>query len=83
MASTIGDLAALPSDVLARRFGAHGMTLAERARGIDPTPVGNDDIARTVSHEHTFDRDTRDPEIIERTLLALAEGVGSRLRDGV
>jgi DNA polymerase-4 len=78
----IGDLAALPADVLVRRFGAHGVTLAERARGIDPTPVGNDDVARTVSHEHTFDRDTRDPEILERTLLALAEGVGSRLRDG-
>jgi DNA polymerase-4 len=79
---TIGDLAVLPPDVLVRRFGAHGMTLAERARGIDPTPVGNDEVARTVSHEHTFDRDTRDPEVIERTLLALAEGVGSRLRDG-
>ena len=79
---TIGDLAVLPADVLVRRFGAHGMTLAERARGIDPTPVGDEDVARTVSHEHTFDRDTRDPEVIERTLLALAEGVGSRLRDG-
>ena len=79
---TIGDLAVLAPDTLVRRFGAHGMTLAERARGIDPTPVGDDEVARTVSHEHTFDRDTRDPEIIERTLLALAEGVGSRLRDG-
>ena len=79
---TIGDLAVLPSDVLRRRFGEHGVTLATRARGVDPTPVGNEDSARTVSHEHTFDRDTRDPEAIERTLLALAEGVGSRLRDG-
>ena len=79
---TIGDLAILAPDVLVRRFGAHGMTLADRARGVDPTPVGGDDVARTVSHEHTFDQDTRDPEVIERTLLALAEGVGSRLRDG-
>ncbi len=79
---TIGDLAVLPSDVLRRRLGEHGVTLAARARGVDPTPVGNEDSARTVSHEHTFDRDTRDPEAIERTLLALAEGVGSRLRDG-
>ncbi len=38
---TIGDLAVLPADVLLRRFGAHGVTLADRARGIDPTPVGD------------------------------------------
>lgn len=79
---TIGDLAVLPTDVLLRRFGVHGVTLADRARGIDTTPVGKDETARTVSHEHTFERDTRDSEVIERTLLALAEGVGSRLRDG-
>ncbi len=79
---TIGDLAVLPPDVLLRRFGAHGMTLAERARGVDPAPVGIEDAARSVSHEHTFERDTRDPEAIERTLLALSEGVGTRLRDG-
>ncbi len=79
---TIGDLASLPEDVLRRRFGAQGVVLAERARGIDPTPVGNDESARSVSHETTFDEDTRDPEMIERTLLGLAEGVASRLRDG-
>jgi DNA polymerase IV len=79
---TIGDLALLPPDVLLRRFGAHGLTLAERARGVDPAPVGVEDAARSVSHEHTFDRDTRDPDTIERTLLALSEGVGTRLRDG-
>jgi DNA polymerase-4 len=33
-----------------------------------------------VSHEHTFDVDTADAEVIERTILALSEGVASRLR---
>jgi DNA polymerase-4 len=33
-----------------------------------------------VSHEHTFDEDTSDPEVLERTLLAMAEGVSGRLR---
>lgn len=79
---TIGDLARLPEDVLRRRLGDHGMTLAARARGIDPTPVADDVAARSVSHEHTFDHDTRDPEVIERTLLALSEGVAARLRAG-
>lgn len=79
---TIGDLARLPPDVLRRRLGEHGLTLADRARGIDPTPVGIDADARSVSHEHTLEQDTRDPEVIERSLLALAEGVASRLRAG-
>ena len=79
---TIGDLAALPVDVLVRRLGAHGATLHERALGIDPSPVTPEVAAKSVSHEHTFDVDTADPEAIERTLLALAEGVASRLRAG-
>lgn len=79
---TIGDLAALPDDLLARRFGKHGPVLAQRARGIDPSPVSSTDPARSVSHEHTFDVDTSDPEVLERTLLALSEGVAGRLRAG-
>lgn len=79
---TIGDLAALPDDLLARRLGRHGSVLGQRARGIDPSPVSASDPARSVSHEHTFDIDTADRDTLERTLLALSEGVASRLRTG-
>jgi DNA polymerase-4 len=79
---TIGDLAALPVDALVRRLGAHGAALHERALGIDPSPVIGEIAAKSVSHEHTFDVDTADAEVIERTLLALSEGVASRLRAG-
>ncbi len=78
---TIGDLAALPSDLLVRRFGKHGASLGERARGMDADPVGDRDAAKSVGHEHTFDVDTSDPEVIERTLLGMSEGVAGRLRD--
>ena len=77
---TIGDLAALPPDVVVRRFGKHGASLVERARGIDVDPVHEGDPAKSVGHEHTFDVDTSDPEVIERTLLAMADGVSGRLR---
>ncbi len=77
---TIGDLAALPADLIERRFGKHGAALIERARGIDPDPVHEGDPAKSVGHEHTFDVDTSDPEVIERTLLAMADGVAGRLR---
>ncbi len=77
---TIGDLAALPEDLLARRFGKHGASLAARARGLDADPVGDADPAKSIGHEHTFDVDTSDPDAIERTLLAMSDGVASRLR---
>jgi DNA polymerase-4 len=78
---TMGDLASLPTDLLVRRFGAHGAALAERARGIDADRVvGEGEAAKSVGHEHTFEVDTTDPETIERTLLAMADGVAGRLR---
>jgi DNA polymerase-4 len=78
--ATIGDLARLPEDALRRRFGSHGADLAARARGIGETEVGGWEGAKSVSHEHTFDVDTSDWEVLERTLLALSEGVAGRLR---
>ena len=77
---TIGDLAEIPADALRRRFGEHGAQLAERARGIDPSVVEEPQDAKSISHEHTFDVDTSDREVIERTLLGLSEGVAARLR---
>jgi DNA polymerase-4 len=77
---TIGDLAAISPDVLVRRFGKHGGSLASRARGVDDDPVHEGDPAKSVGHEHTFDVDTSDREIIERTLLAMSDGVAGRLR---
>ena len=79
---TIGDLAALPEDLLVRRFGKYGGSLAHRARGHDDDPVGGRDPAKSIGHEHTFDVDTSDREVIERTLLGMSEGVAGRLRDG-
>ena len=78
---TIGDLAGLPDDLLVRRFGKHGASLAQRARGRDDDPVGERGAAKSIGHEHTFDVDTSDREIIERTLLGMSEGVAGRLRD--
>jgi DNA polymerase-4 len=77
---TIGDLAALAPDVVVRRFGKHGGSLVDRARGVDADPVHAGDPAKSVGHEHTFDVDTSDPEVIERTILGMADGVAGRLR---
>lgn len=76
----IGDLAALPPDLLERRLGRHGAALVARARGIDPDPVETGEPAKSIGHEHTFGADTADREVIERTLLGMADGVAWRLR---
>src|SRR6476619_3463734 len=45
---TIGDLAALPPDLLIRRFGKHGASLVARARGVDADTVHDGDPAKSV-----------------------------------
>jgi len=77
---TIGDLASLPPEAMSRRFGKHGASLVERAAGIDPDPVAGGEPAKSIGHEHTFDVDTSSREVIERTLLGMADGVAGRLR---
>ncbi|MHB8958629.1 MAG: DNA polymerase IV [Candidatus Limnocylindrales bacterium] len=77
---TIGDLASLPAEALERRLGKHGASLVARAHGVDPDPVAGGEAAKSIGHEHTFDRDTADREVLERTLLGMADGVAGRLR---
>ena len=79
---TIGDLARLDVRRLETHFGAFGRALWERAHGLDPDPVVARERAKSVGHEHTFDRDEDDDARVEATLLRLAEGVASRLRAG-
>ena len=79
---TIGNLAAAEPALLEARFGEHGRSISERARGIDDSTVEPEVEAKSVGHEHTFDRDTTDRKVMDATLLRLAEGVGRRLRAG-
>ena len=56
-------------------------SLVDRARRPRPgSRSATGDPAKSVSHEHTFDVDTADREVIERTLLGMADGVAWRLR---
>lgn len=80
---TLGELAALPLDVVQRRVGAvHGRSLWERARGIDTAPVVVPGRPRSVSREETFDRDVASRSVLTRRIAALAADVGARLRAG-
>lgn len=81
---TIGDMARWPEGDLIRRFGKHGADLARRAHGIDDSPVATEGETKSVSKEITFAQDIRDGHELRRTLLALSDEVGRRLRrDGL
>ena len=77
---TIGDLARWREVDLVGRFGAHGHSLAFHARGIDDEPVEVTHETKSISKETTFAQDVGDRDVLEGTLLALAEGVGRELR---
>jgi len=65
---TIGDLRALPEDVLVALFAVHGRLLYERCRGRDTQAVTEREIPLSVSRETSFHRDTADRAEIEGML---------------
>jgi DNA polymerase IV len=82
----VGDLAKLEEGELEDRFGKWGLALAGKARGEDAggwfdNEVGADLEAKSISHEHTYNEDTADPNQLEATLMRLSEMVGRRLRE--
>jgi nucleotidyltransferase/DNA polymerase involved in DNA repair len=78
---TIGDLAELDPARLERRLGTHGYDLQRLARGEDDRDVvAEGEGAKSLGQEHTYGRDTADPERLRATLLQIADGVAERLR---
>jgi DNA polymerase-4 len=82
----VGDLKRFDDSVLQEKFGKWGLALAGKSRGEDAggwfdSDVGADADAKSMSHEHTYNDDTADPERIESTLMRLSEMVGRRLRE--
>ncbi|MEU4567230.1 DNA polymerase IV [Micromonospora sp. NPDC023956] len=79
--ATIGDLAEAPAGMLRRAVGeAAAAHLRELAHGRDPRGVSPEQVEKSIGAETTFDTDVDDPEQIRRSLLALAEKAGARLR---
>ena len=79
--STVGDLANAPWGMLRRAVGeASAAHLHELAWGRDPRRVEPEQVEKSIGAEMTFDIDVSDPALLRRSLLALSEKVGARLR---
>ena len=83
---TIGDLARLDQTALGHRVGDGLAALIEKAQGQDAggwydQELGEGGEPKSISHEHTFNRDERDPAALGSMLARLTEMVCRRLRE--
>jgi len=78
--TTVGQLAATDADEVVAMLGrAHGTTLHQYARGVDPRPVVTEREAKSLSAEETFPTDLTDQRELERHLRRMVDRVRDRL----
>jgi len=71
----IKDLKRLSKRELIELLGVVGERIYERARGIDEQELTSEEIIKSVGKEYTFERDTRDPEIIFKAFEKIIKDV--------
>jgi DNA polymerase-4 len=77
----VRDLAQAPVGMLRAAVGeAAAQHLHELSWGRDPRPVVSEQVEKSIGAETTFDVDVADPDVIRRSLLALAGKAAGRLR---
>jgi DNA polymerase IV len=78
---TIGALQTVPPSKLESACGKHTAEhLRKLSLGEDTRPVEAVQVEKSISREHTFSKDVRDPDVLARTLGKLVIDVGQRLR---
>ena len=82
----VGDLAKLDRSFLEDRLGKWGLALIGKAQGLDAggyfdSDIGAEDDPKSISHEHTFNEDTAELDVLEATLAKLSEMVARRIRE--
>ncbi len=78
---TIGDLRQIPSEIIQKRLGQHGLHLHRLSSGIDNREVTPGHEIKSVGGEETFPEDILDKEAARKELLTLAVKISKRLRN--
>jgi DNA polymerase IV len=79
--ATIGTLSAIPREMVVQVLGKNGEMLWKRANGIDHTPVKPYSEQKSMSKECTFENDTIDIAMLNRSLVTMVEKLAFQLRN--
>ncbi len=72
----------MPPELMVSLLGKNGLSLWEKARGIDNSPVIPYHDRKSISIERTFEKDTIDVVKLRSIIIAMAENLAFQLRNG-
>ena len=78
--TTIQALREVPVQLLQKVFGKSGVSLWEKAHGIDNSPVEPYSERKSISSEITFNKDTIDVKMLDEVIAGMVEEVCFQLR---
>jgi len=76
----IETLAEIPNDVMQKLLGKFGLSIAQKAKGIDFTPVKPYTKRKSISKERTFQQDTIDKKMLHTILAGMVEDLCFQMR---
>ncbi len=78
--ATIETLRRIPVEIMENVMGKNGIVIWQRANGIDNSPVEPYREQKSISTEHTFDKDTTDVGMIRNLMISMAGELAFELR---
>lgn len=78
---TVATLREMPLKFLTSAFGKNGISIWNKANGVDPTPVVPHSEQKSISTESTFEEDTIDTRKLKSILIAMVEKIAFQLRE--
>jgi DNA polymerase IV len=72
----------MPLELMGKVLGKNGISLWNRANGIDHSPIVPFHERKSISNERTFGRDTSDVKKMREMIRAMAESLAFQLRNG-
>jgi DNA polymerase-4 len=78
--SNIYTLRQIPPEMMTSLMGKNGLDIWKKANGIDNRPVIHYSEQKSISSETTFERDTTDPEQLNRVVISITEKIAWQLR---
>jgi DNA polymerase-4 len=78
---TVKTLREMPVQFLISAFGKNGLSLWNKAHGVDTSPVVSYSEQKSISTESTFESDTIDVKRLKTILIAMVEKIAFNLRE--